>query len=463
MQTVEQYDDIIFGGGKGGKSLALALAPSGRKVALIERSMIGGTCINVACIPTKSMVASSKLISEAKQASLDGFKIKVEEPNLESVIKRKREVVDSMVKTHWDLFTHTKDLDFFYGSGRFVGARIIEVTLNDGTVRQITAKRIFINSGSRPLIPKTPGLSETGYLTSTSVMELESLPTHLAILGGGYIALEFAQIFRRLGSRVTLIERSDKFLPREDEDIAQAIKEILQAEGIEISFNTGVESVSKKGQSTIIHAQINGEKQEIDCSHLLVATGRLPNTDELGLDLAGVKLDERGYIQVNEKLETSAPDIWAIGDCKGGPFFTHLSWDDYRILRDNLIFGENRVTTGRLIPYTLFIDPELGRVGLTEAEALSKGFEIAVAKLPAAKVPRANTAGATKGLLKAVVDIKTKQILGCSILANEAGEIIAAVQIAMLTKMPYTELRNVIFTHPTMCESLNLLFAALPH
>ncbi|HEY9683440.1 MAG TPA: mercuric reductase [Oculatellaceae cyanobacterium] len=462
MANSEEFDDIIFGGGKGGKSLAMALGPAGRKVALIEQGMIGGTCINVACIPTKTMVASTRMLVESRHAGADGFNIQVKEPNLAATLKRKHAVVDGMVKTHWNLFTHTANLEFFYGRGRFVAEKTIEVTLNDGGTKILTGKRIYINTGSRPSIPSIPGLEQSGYLTSTTVMELEVLPTHLAILGGGYIALEFAQIFRRLGCEVTLIERSNRFLPREDEDIAAQLREILEEEGIKILFNSGIDSVTKDGDDTVLKIKDSSGSRDFSCSHLLVATGRLPNTEDLNLEAAGVKTDARNFIVVNEKLETSAPDIWAIGDCKGGPFFTHLSWDDFRILRDNQLYDAKRTTNGRLCPYTLFTTPELGRVGLTEAEARAQGLEIVVAKLPARLVPRAQTVGQTLGLLKAIVEPKTKQILGASILANEGGEIVSAIQVAMVAKMPYTDLGNVMFTHPTMCESLNLLFAGLP-
>lgn len=465
MSEMLIYDDIILGGGKGGKSLALALAPLGRKVALIEKQMIGGSCINVACIPTKTMVAASKMLVSARASQPAGFKIAVEEPNLQATLKRKRHVVESMVNNHWDLFTKTPNLDFHYGTGKFIGAKTIAVKLNDGESKTLQAERIFINTGSRPLIADYPGLAESGYLTSTSIMELEQLPEHLAIIGGGYIGLEFAQIFRRLGSRVTILERggADHFLPREEPEIAAAVKNILLEEGIELSFNSHIQAVSRSKENDLT-IEIKQDQQNITlkCSHILSATGRLPNTEDLGLDLAGVEIDKRGFIVVNEKLETSAADIYAIGDCKGPPFFTHLSWDDYRILKDNLLHNAGRTTTGRLVPYTLFIDPELGRVGLSEAEARARGHKVLTAMIPAAKVPRALTEGDSRGILKAVVDEGSKQILGCSLLCHGGGEVIGAVQVAMLSGMPYTDLGNVIFSHPTMSEALNLLFAGLP-
>lgn len=500
----KHYDTIVLGGGKGGKSLALALAAKGVSVALIEEKMIGGSCINVACIPTKTLVASSKLVNAARLAADEGFSFTehgagkfqdagkaqdaskaqdsnkcletqaVRDANLKAALARKRAVVEGMVNAHWKLFDYTDNLDFFYGKGKFVSAKSIEIELNSGGKRQISGDKIYINTGSRPLIPSYEGLEECGYLTSTSIMELEKLPDHLGIVGGGYIALEFAQIFRRLGSRVTIVERGNHFLPREDEEIANCVKQILLDEGIEILFDSPIKSLKKNGENTDIDL---GAKGILSVSHLLVATGRLPNTEDLGLDAAGVALYSRNFVKVDGRLETNVPGIFAIGDCKGGPFFTHLSWDDYRILRDNALLdlvapggavkgdakGDDqrkyRSTNGRIVPYTLFTDPELGRVGMTEAEAKQAGHKILVAKIEAKTIPRAQTERETKGLLKAVIDAESKQILGASILSAAGGEIVSVIQVAMLAKMPYTDLANVMFSHPTMAESLNLLFA----
>lgn len=463
MSNIRTYDEIIFGGGKGGKSLALTLAASGHKVALIERKMIGGSCINVACIPTKTMVAASKLLTSARSAAPAGFKIKTDEPNLAPVLARKNSVVEGMVQTHWDLFKNTPNLDFIYGEGRFTGDRTITVVLNEGGECRLTAKRIFINTGSRPLIPDYPGLAECGYLTSTSIMELTEAPQDLAIIGGGYIALEFAQIFRRLGSRITLIERSgrERFLPREEPEIAEAALTILEDEGIEFLFNTQIEQVTGKAGNITIKCQGKDGSTELGADQILVATGRLPNSD-IGLEAEGIKVTDRSFIEVDEKLETSVAGIYALGDCKGQPFFTHLSWDDYRIARDNVLYNAGRTTKNRLIPYTLFIDPELGRVGLTEAEALRLGKKVLTAVMPATKIPRALTEGESKGLLKAVVDQDTKQILGVSLLCHGGGEIASTIQVAMAAQMPYTALRDLIFSHPTMSEAINILFAGLP-
>lgn len=456
---VEQFDDVVLGGGKGGKSLALALAKTGHSVALIERGQIGGSCINVACIPTKTMVASAKVVKLARRAADYGYPLTPPPTTLAPVIERKRRVVSGMVDTHWKLFTTTPNLTFLLGDGVFVGDRTIEVAMTDGPTRIIRGARVYINTGSHTTVPPVPGLDTVDYLTSTSIMELEVLPDRLAIIGGGYIALEFAQLFRRLGSEVVVIQRGDRFLPNEDRDIADEIRKVLEEDGIEFLDNADTDSVRPGPQGIEVHHTRNGVGATLHCSHLLVAVGRTPNTAGLGLDAAGVQVDPKGAITVNDRLETTAANVYAMGDCNGGPLFTHVSWDDYRILLANVLHGAGRSTAGRLVPYTLFIDPELGRVGLTEEQALAQAYDVAVVTLPASKVPRANTAGETKGLLKAVVDRNTKQILGCSLFCHEAGEVASVVQMAMIAGLTYPQVRDTIFTHPTMAESLNLLFA----
>lgn len=458
---MEQFDDVILGGGKGGKSLAMALANAGHTVALIERGQIGGTCINVACIPTKTMVASAKLVELAHRASDYGVSLTPPPAELAGVIARKRRVVSAMVDTHWTLFTTTPNMSFLLGEGAFVGERTLEVTAEDGSTRVVHGDRVYINTGSHTTVPEIPGLDTVDYLTSTSVMELDELPTRLAIIGGGYIACEFAQIFRRLGSAVVLVQRGDRFLPNEDRDIAAAVCEVLTQDGIEFVDNAVTDSVRPGPEGVELRLTRGGQSESVHCSHLMVAIGRTPNTTGLGLDAAGVELNARGAITVNDRLETSAANVYALGDCNGGPLFTHASWDDYRIVLANVLHGAGRSTAGRLMPYTLFIDPELGRVGLTEEQAVAQGYDIAVATLPAAKIPRAITTGETQGVLKAVVDRTTDQILGCSLFCHGAGEVMSVVQMAMLGKVPYTQVRDTIFTHPTMAESLNLLFAGV--
>jgi pyruvate/2-oxoglutarate dehydrogenase complex dihydrolipoamide dehydrogenase (E3) component len=457
----EDFDDVILGGGKGGKSLAMALANAGHQVALIEQGQIGGTCINVACIPTKTMVASAKLIELAGRAEEFGVRLPAAEPSIAGVVDRKRRVVGGMVDTHWKLFTGTPDMTFLLGTGKFIGDKTIAVEFEDGATKVVRGRRVYINTGSHTTIPPIPGLDTVDYLTSTSIMELEELPTRLAVVGAGYIALEFAQVFRRLGSDVVVIGRGDRFLPNEDPDIADAIRKVLEEDGIEFLDDVETTAVAPTPTGVELSYTRKGEPATLTSSHLLLAVGRTPNTTGLGLEAAGVDVGPRGGIVVNDRLETTAADIYAIGDCNGGPLFTHVSWDDYRILLANVLHDAGRSTAGRLVPYTLFIDPELGRVGLTEEQALAQGFDVVVATLPAAKIPRANTAGETKGVLKAVIDRKTDQILGCSLFCHSAGEVMSVVQMAMLGKVPYTSVRDTIFTHPTMAESLNLLFAGL--
>ncbi len=463
--TVENFDIVVLGGGKGGKSLALSMSKAGKQVCLIESKMIGGSCINVACIPTKTMVASTRLQYDARR---NGFSKAGD--SLKEVLARKRAVVSKMIDTHMALFTGTENLTFIKGYGRFIessdGAKLIEVEN-----RTVSAPFIFINTGTKPLkpdLPLSPGSENLAILDSTSIMELEALPESLVIIGGGYISLEFAQIFARLGSHVTILERGNEFLSREDRDIAKEVELTLNGEGIDILYGVKVDAITagdhgKKILELTIEKGGERESQIIVCDQILTATGRAAVNEGLNLDSIGVEVDGRGFIKVDEKLETSAPGVYALGDCKGGPFFTHASWDDYRIARDNLMqhyrgLEPKRSTKGRLIPYTLFVEPELGRVGLTEAEASKLGLDFKVFKLPAAKIPRAATEGETRGLLKAIVDKKDSKILGFAALCLNGGEIASTVQVAMLSGMTYDQLANVVLSHPTMCEALNLLF-----
>ncbi|MBX9671403.1 MAG: mercuric reductase [Candidatus Obscuribacterales bacterium] len=459
---MESFDDIVLGGGKGGKSLAMALASAGHRVALIERGQIGGSCINVACIPTKTMVASAKIVESARRSIDWGVELGAVSPALVDIVERKNRVVKEMVDAHWSLFTSTPNMELLVGTAKFIESNKVEVRMSDGSSRELQSERIYINTGSTTTIPALPGLEDIPYLTSTSIMNLTQLPEHLVIIGGGYIALEFAQVFARLGSRVTVLLRGSRFLPNEDEDIASAISDLLSDDGIELLYESKVKAFRKLPSEEIsIDLEAGLTPRSLTCSHVLVAVGRTPNTKDLNLEVAGVDTNGDGSIKVDDQLRTSAKGVWAIGDCNGGPLFTHVSWDDFRILRDNVLHSLNRSTVGRLVPYTLFIDPELGRVGLTEEQARRKGYDILVAKLPAQKIPRAKTSGEQKGMLKAVVDKQTEKILGCSLLCHSAGEVMSVVQVAMLGGLTYRQVRDIIFTHPTMAESLNLLFATI--
>ncbi|MEH2035644.1 mercuric reductase [Nostoc sp.] len=459
----QHYDDIIIGGGKAGKTLAPVLVADGRKTALVERSlnMIGGGCINIACIPTKTMVASANVANTVRKSAAYGVKTNTLSVNLAEVIQRKRSVVQGMREMNLHNLETALGHELIIGTARFVAPKTIAVTTTEGKNRLLTAERLFVNTGTRPLIPSVPGLTEAGFLTSESIMELEHLPEHLIVLGSGYIGLEFAQMFRRFGSRVTVIGQSEQILSQQDPDIAIAVQTLLEQDGIEFLLKAKVLRVDRTGNETILKIQVGDREITLQGSHLLVAVGRAPNIDSLNLPAAGVATDTRGFIQVNDRLETNVPGIWALGDINGGPQYTHISLDDYRIIKANLIDGGNRSTRDRLVPSCLFIDPELAHVGLTETEAQQQGYAIRLAKIDASAVPRARTLGQTDGLLKAIVDTDTGRILGCSLLCHEAGEVISTVQMVMQAKIPYTVLRDGILTHPTMTEGLNILFSKL--
>jgi probable pyridine nucleotide-disulfide oxidoreductase len=459
----EYYDDIIIGGGKAGKTLAPALVAAGRKTALVERSLttIGGGCINIACIPTKTMVASAEVAHTVRNSAAYGVKTNLPTVDLATVIQRKRSVVESARAMNLHNLETALGRDLIIGTARFVAPTNIEVTTTDGTTRLLTAERLFINTGTRPLIPAIPGLKDIGFLTSESMMELEQLPEHLLVLGSGYIGLEFAQMFRRFGCHVTVIGQSDRILSSQDPDLAIAVQSLLEREGIEFLLAAKVLRVVRVGNETILQIQVGDRQMSLQGSDLLVAVGRASTTDTLNLTAAGIATDTFGFIRVNERLETNIPGIWALGDINGGPQYTHVSLDDYRIIKANLIDGGNRSTRDRPIPSCLFIDPELAHVGLTETEAQQQGYTIRVAKINASAIPRAQTSGRTDGLLKAIVDAQTDRILGCSLLCHSAGEMISTVQMVMQAQMPYTVLRDGVLTHPTMTEGLNLLFSKL--
>jgi probable pyridine nucleotide-disulfide oxidoreductase len=466
MSDSHKYDAIVIGGGKGGKTLAMYLGKQKYKVALIERDpmMIGGGCINVACIPTKTFIASARLVHSIRRAGEFGVKVEGVSVDWPGVRQRVEEVVSDMRALNLKNFTSVPGLDFILGTGRFLGLREVEVVQNDGVIRHLTAERIFIDTGTRPAIPTLPGLPDVPFLTSETIQELHAVPSSLLVLGAGYIGLEFAQMMHRFGSRVTVFERGGQILSHEDPEVAETLACCLQREGVEIQLNATVEQVSKfsDGQVGATFRTPKG-KQEWKGSHLLVALGRAPVTNDLGLPAAGVETAPDGFIKVNDRLETNVPGIWAIGDVSGGPQFTHASLDDYRILRDNVFGNGSRSRSDRYVPSTLFTDPELAHVGLTEKEAVSRGFKVQVLQVPISPltVPRARTTGQMNGLLKATVDKQTQRILGCTILAAEAGEMIGTVQAFMIAGMPATKLRDAVLSHPTMVEGFNALFAAL--
>lgn len=457
--TATHYDAIVIGSGQSGDPLSTALAQAGWKTALIEREHIGGTCINVGCSPTKTMVASARVAYLARRSADYGVHTGPVTVDMDVVRKRKRHIVEMFRGSSQKRIEDTEGLDLLMGEASFIDPKTIEVHLNSGEVRQLTADAICIDTGDRPARPQLEGIERVPTLDSTSIMELDAVPEHLMVLGGGYVGLEFAQMFRRFGSQVTIIQRGEHLLSREDDDVAEAVEKILREDGIEVLLQSAALRVAPAGEGRIqLTVRTQDGERTITGSHLLVATGRVPNSEQLNLDAAGVQVDKRGYIQVNEKLETNVPGIYALGDVKGGPAFTHISYDDFRILRTNLLEKGNASIKGRVVPYTIFIDPQLGRVGLSETEARKQGKNIKVARMPMNYVDRALEVDESRGFMKAVVDADTQQILGAAVLGLEGGELMAMLEIAMLGKMPYTVLRDGIFAHPTLAESLNNLF-----
>lgn len=456
------YDVLVLGSGQAGGPLSTALAQAGKKVAIIERIHVGGTCINEGCTPTKTMVASARVAYLARRGADYGVHTGQVTVDMLKVRQRKRDIVDSFRNGSQQRIESTAGVDLLMGEASFVGPKTVAVRLTNGATSQVTAETIFINSGARPSQPPLTGLDKVHTLDSTSIMELDTVPQHLLVLGGGYIGLEFGQMFRRFGSQVTIVQRGAKLLAREDDDVAEEVEKIMREDGIEVVLETTALRVEQPPEGTI-HLTVRtptGERT-LSGSHLLLAAGRVPNTDWLNLAAAGVQMDKRGFIQVNERLETNVPGIYALGDIKGGPAFTHISYDDFRIIRTNMLAGGNATTNDRLVPYTVFIDPQLGRVGLSETEARAQGRNIQVAKMPMNHVARALEVDESRGLMKVVVEADTKQILGCAILGLEGGEVMALLEVAMMGKLPYTVLRDAIFAHPTLAESLNNLFEML--
>ena len=459
MSRFDRYDAIVIGSGQGGTPLCQALANAGMRTAIVEREHVGGTCVNEGCTPTKTMVASARVAYLARRAADYGVQTGTITVDMKRVRDRKRAIVDSFRGGNQGRIEKTKNLDLIFGEARFTGAKSLEISGKDGSQRAITGEKVFINAGCRPAVPKIEGLSGVKYLDSTSIMELDAVPEHLLVLGGGYVGLEFGQMFRRFGSAVTILQASGQLLNREDDDVASAVLDVLKENGIEVQLNARATRVVRRAFKLDIAIQTkDGALRTIEGSHLLVAAGRVPNSDSLNLTAAGVQTDAKGFITVNDKLETGAEGIYALGDIKGGPAFTHISYDDFRILRTNVIEKGNASIVGRLVPYTVFIDPQLGRVGLTEDEARRQGRNIRVAKMPMSYVARALEVDETRGLMKIIVDAGSKQILGAAILGIEGGEIMSQVQIAMMGRLPYTALQEGVFAHPTLSEALNNVF-----
>lgn len=457
----QKFDAIIIGAGQGGVPLSRVLAESGMRTALIERSHVGGTCINEGCTPTKTMIASGRVAYLARRAADYGVQIGPVSINLERVRQRKRDIVDSFRNGSQKRLEQTKNLELIFGEASFAGPKTVTVRRNDGAVSSLSADRIFINAGTRPSKPKLAGLDTVPFLDNASIMELDKVPDHLLVLGGGYIGLEFGQLYRRFGARVTIVQSAPQLLTREDADVSEEILKILREDGVEVLLNAVASRVDKAEKGIQLHVSQQGHETIVIGSHLLVATGRTPNSDSLNLSAAGIQMDSHGFIQVNDRLETSAEGIYALGDIKGGPAFTHISYDDFRILRANLLEKKNATTTGRQVPYCVFIDPQLGRIGMTEAEARAQGRNIRIAKLPMTSVARALEVDETRGFMKAVVDAETVEILGAAILGIEGGEVMSVLETAIMGNLPYTALRDATYAHPTLAESLNNLFMML--
>jgi pyruvate/2-oxoglutarate dehydrogenase complex dihydrolipoamide dehydrogenase (E3) component len=460
MMTTENYDAIIIGAGQAGGPLSTALARAGWKTALIEREHVGGTCINRGCTPTKTMVASARVAYLARRAADYGVHTGPVTVNMAEVRQRKRDIVTSF-RNGSQRRIEGGGVELLFGEASFTGPKTLEVRLLEGGTRQLTADKIFINTGGRPEIPPVEGLNQIPFLDSTSIMELDTLPEHLIMLGGGYIGLEFGQMFHRFGSRVTIVQRGKQLLAREDPDVAEEMANLLREDGLEIMLEAETRRIGQTGEGGVeLSVQTSAGEHRVRGSHLLVSAGRLPNTETLNLAAAGVET-QRGFIKVNERLETNVPGVYALGDVKGGPAFTHISYDDFRIIRTNLLAGGDATITDRPVPYTLFTDPQLGRIGLNETEAKAKGLNYRVAKIPMNYVARALELDEPRGFMKALVDPDTQQILGFAVIGIEGGEIMAMLQMAMMGKLPYPLLRDAIFAHPTLAEGLNTLFSTL--
>jgi pyruvate/2-oxoglutarate dehydrogenase complex dihydrolipoamide dehydrogenase (E3) component len=458
MSASEHYQAVVIGAGQAGTPLCQALAKFGLRTALVEREHVGGTCVNEGCTPTKTMVASGRVAYLARRSADYGVLTGEIRIDMKRVRERKRDVVARFREGNQRRIEKTPNLDLIFGEASFTGSRSIEVRLNDGSRRNLAADQFFINAGCRSSVPSLEGLQSVPFLDSTSIMELDAVPEHLLIIGGGYIGLEFGQLFRRFGSRVTIVQRAGHLLRGEDADVVEEILNILQQDGIEVLLNSEAKRVAMEGSQCMLTIATAGKTHTISGSHLLVAVGRMPNTDSLNIAAAGIAADAQGFIQVNSRLETNVAGIYALGDIKGGPAFTHISYDDFRIIRANLIEKGSASTDGRLVPYTVFIDPQFGRVGLTEEDAREQNHKIRVAKMPMSYVARALEVDESRGFMKAVVDAETGQILGAAVLGIEGGEVMSMLQLAMMGKLPYTALYNAVFAHPNLSEALNNLF-----
>jgi pyruvate/2-oxoglutarate dehydrogenase complex dihydrolipoamide dehydrogenase (E3) component len=457
----EEYDVVILGDGTGATLAAWTFAGEGQRVVVLDRKYIGGSCPNIACLPSKNVIHSAKVAEYVRHSEDFGISVGDFSIDMSVVRGRKRRMVTGMNEMYLDNYKKT-GAEFVFASGRFVGPKTVEATLRDGSVRRLRGTNVIVSTGTRAAIDPIPGLAEAQPLTHIETLELGQVPEHLLVIGGGYIGLELSQAMRRFGSKVSLIERSEQLVSREDDDVSGVLTGVFRDEGVEIFLNAKTKRVTgESGDAVQVIIERNGVEKTLEGSHLLVATGRKPNTEGIGLELAGVEVTERGYIKVNERLQTTAPGVWAIGEVAGSPQFTHISVDDFRVVHANLS-GGNRVTTGRQVPFCLFTDPEFARVGLSEKEAKAQGTAYRLFKIPMEAVLRARTLGETRGFMKALVENDGERILGFAAVGVGAGETMAAVQIAMIGGLPYATLRDAILTHPTLAEGIGVLFSSEP-
>jgi dihydrolipoamide dehydrogenase len=458
---MESFDAIVIGAGQAGIPLAKKLAEAGWKTALIEKRVVGGTCINDGCTPTKAMVASARMAYLAGRSKELGIDIDHYTVDFTAIMARKNNIVSRFRKGAVDGIAETNNLFLKYGKAEFISNTEIRIVA-DGKNEVIGGRKIFINTGTFPSIPDIEGLNDINFLDSTSILNLTEIPEHLLIVGGGYIGLEFAQMFRRFGARVTLLERGDRLMPKEDEDVCQVMTDLFEEDGIKVLINTNAVKFQNYGTNSIsVTVEGPDEKKTINCSHVLMATGRGPQTAHLGIDQTDIVLDDNGFIKVDDHLETNVKNVYALGDVKGGPAFTHISYNDYVVVTNNLLQKGDKSIKGRLVPYCMFTDPQLGRVGITETEAKEQGLNYLVAKIPMKNVARAIETAETRGFMKALVDKKTKLILGATIIGEEGGEIMSVLQMAMMGGITYEQVRYTIFAHPLYAESLNNLFMSI--
>ncbi|MFZ0593101.1 MAG: FAD-dependent oxidoreductase [Bryobacteraceae bacterium] len=466
MNAPENFDTLVLGGGTAGKLAAWTMAKEGRRTAVVDRKYIGGSCPNIACLPSKNVIYSAKVASLVRRQREFGIETGPIAIDMAGVYARKRDMVDGIIQVHLDNYRAALDRDrgdeLMFGEGTFVASRTVHVRLRDGGERTLTAERVFVNLGSRATIPETPGLREAKPMTHIEALDLQRRPEHLIVLGGGYVGLELSQALCRLGSRVTLISRNSQLASNEDGDISLAILQLFRDEGIDVMLDTEVLGISGlSGRHVSLQLQSGERLETVEGTDILVALGRTPNTTGIGLEKAGVEVTETGHIRVNDRLETTAADVWAMGDCAGSPHFTHVSEDDFAIIHENLNGGQ-RTTRDRLVPFCVFIDPELARVGLNESQARERGLAYRVASVPVASGWRPWTISEKRGFMKTLIDARSDRILGFTAFGPEAGELMGTVQLAMLAGLPYTTLRDAMFAHPTMTEGLKALFMSVP-